>query len=113
MQPFHQELPVLTAVNAELIRDNRVAVTWEAVDQAGIVQGFTVSIAETTAAFYEKLVPGASTRSFSTDFDLLDALPATSDTDADSLWYLVRVRAYDANLFQGPPSEPDSIVIVR
>ena len=110
VKAFHQNLPIPTMVAAELLSDNRVAVTWDVTDPAGAVQGFVVSIEDTTASLYEKLVPGASTRSFTTDFELLDVVPSSPE---DSVWYFVRVRSTDANLFQGRPSEPDSILITQ
>ena len=113
VKSFHQTLPIPTMVAAELLSDNRVAVTWDVTDPADVVRGFVVSIEDTTAPFYEKLVPGASTRRFTTDFELLDVVPPTSSTPEDSVWYFVRVRSADANLFQGRPSEPDSILITQ
>ena len=110
VKAFHQNLPVPTRVAAELLSDNRVDVTWDVTDPAGAVQGFVVSIEDTTASLYEKLVPGASTRRFTTDFELQDVVPSTPE---DSVWYFVRVRSADANLFQGPPSEPDSILLAQ
>ena len=110
VKSFHQTLPIPTMVAAELLSDNRVAVTWDVTDPADVVRGFVVSIEDTTVPFYEKLVPGASTRSFTTDFELLDVVPSSPE---DSVWYFVRVRSADANLFQGRPSEPDSILITQ
>ena len=110
VKAFHQNLPIPTRVAAELLSDNRVDVTWDVTDPAGVVQGFVVSIEDTTASLYEKLVPGAATRGFTTDFELQDVVPSTPE---DSVWYFVRVRSTDATLFQGPPSEPDSILLAQ
>ena len=83
VKSFHQDLPTPTMVEAELLSNNRVAVTWDVTDPTGVVQGFVVSIEDATAPFYEKLVTGASTRRFTTDFELLDAVPPISSTSAD------------------------------
>ena len=113
VKAFHQILPIPTRVAAELLSDNRVDVTWDVTDPADVVRSFVVSIEDTTAPFYEKWVPSASTRRFTTDFELQDVVPPISSTSEDSVWYFVRVRSADANLFQGPPSEPDSILLAQ
>ena len=103
---FHQHLLSPKDVNADLAQGNRIAVTWDMADPDNLVHGFVVSIADTGQVLYERALEGASVRTYtSTASDLFDP------TKVDSTWYFVQVRAYDENLFQGPPSDRDSLLV--
>ncbi len=104
VKPFHEFLKAPAEVNAELVENKRIVVNWEMVDPDSLVRGFVISISDTGQALLENALEGSAARTYSYSSSLFDT------TQVDSKWYYIRVRAYDEKLFQGPLSDPDSVL---
>ena len=105
---FHQNLEPPVRVQAAWTETGEVRVTWE-MEAVSDAHGFLVTLSHRGDPVYERAVEGADMRSFTSSG--LDTDGIAADEGETGAWLLVRVRAYDRNLFQGPPSEPDSVQV--
>ena len=105
---FHQNLEPPVRVQAAWTETGEVRVTWE-MEAVSDAHGFLVTLSHRGNPVYERAVEGAGVRSFTSSG--LDTGGIAADEEETDAWLLVRVRAYDRNLFQGPPSEPDSVQV--
>lgn len=105
---FHQNLEPPVRVQAAWTETGEVRVTWE-MEGALDAHGFLVTLSHRGNSVFERAVEGADVRSFTSSG--LDTDGIAADEGETGAWLLVRVRAYDRNLFQGPPSEPDSVQV--
>ena len=106
---FHQNLEPPVRVQAAWTETGEVRVTWEMEVVSDLVHGFLVTLSHRGNPVYERAVEGAEVRSFTSSG--LDTDGIGADEEETDPWLLVRVRAYDGNLFQGPPSGPDSVQV--
>lgn len=106
---FHESLESPVGVQAAWTGTGEVRVTWELEGAGDLVHGFVVTLSHRGNLIYERAVEGAEVRSFTSSG--LDTDDIAADEEGTATWLLVRVRAYDENLFRGPPSEPDSVQV--
>ena len=106
---FHQGIDPPTSVQAAWTGRGEVRVTWELTGNNDQVSGFIVALNHGGDFVYQRAVHGAEVRSFTSSGLNTDNIAASQEETA--IWLLVRVRAYDENLFQGPTSEPDSLQV--
>jgi len=105
VEPFHRDClhaPVNVTASWE---DNRITVSWEVVDPGEVIYQFLVSMSDSSGLIYEQYTPNDGTNTYVEESSYADS------TVVDSVWYYFRVREVDVNLFRGPESEPDSVLV--
>ena len=99
---FHRGLlQAPRSLESEFMDEKRIILTWT-MDSLANVAGYVVSMSDTTGLLKEIRV---DTTAYVEESDLTDAALV------DSLWYFFEVSAIDTNLFRGPPSLIDSVLV--
>ena len=105
-EQFHLDrLNAPTGIESEWRNGKEIAITWDISDPGGNVYGFIVSMSDSMGIIYEEMILGSGVRSY------IDKSSYADGASVDSVWYYFRVRAIDANLFKGPNSEVDSVLV--
>ena len=105
VEPFHRDY-LHAPVNVEATwENNEITVRWEHVDPDEIISKFMVSMSDSSGLIYEQYIPNEGENIYLENSGYADGAAV------DSVWYYFRIREVDANLFKGPESDPDSVLV--
>ena len=89
-------------LQAEFVDEERIVLTWTIADEAN-VKGYAVSISDSTGLLRETLVKETT--------HTIEESSLTAEGFVDSTWFYFQVSAMDENLFRGPASAVDSVLV--
>ena len=105
VEPFHRDY-LHAPVNVEATwENNSITVKWETVDSAEIISQFMVSMSDSSGLLYEQYIPNDGGNTY------VESSSYADSAEMDSVWYYFRIREVDVNLFKGPESEADSVLV--
>ena len=100
---FHETLLAApTDLQSEFVANQRIVLTWTMADETNVT-GYEVLMSTSEELLLEKLVRGVTT--YTEESSLTDG------ASVDSTWYFFQVSAVDENLFRGPASAVDSVLV--
>ena len=100
---FHQTLlDTPSDVEAEFVARQRIVLTWTIVDDTNVT-GYVVSLSDSTVLLREALVP-------ETTYTVQESSLRAEGFDGDT-WIYYEVSAVDEQLFRGPASPVDSLLV--
>jgi len=105
VEPFHHNY-LHAPLNVKATwADNKITVTWETADPMELVSQFVVSMSDSSGLIYEQYIPNDGENTYVEESSYADSAAV------DSVWYYFRVREVDLNLFKGPESDVDSVLV--